>query len=227
MPEPGDPWSGVGQRRHEDERTPVVAQGGPRIADTSYLCVVDAAGNAFSATPSDRLDWSPVIPELGLVASPRGLQSRLDPDHPSAIGPGRRPRLTPQPALAQRSDGSVLAFGTPGGDVQAQAMLQMLVNTVVLGASLQAAIETPRFASLSHPNSFYPHAYEPGLLRLEGRYPEVVAAELTSRGHHVSRWADWDPEAGAVCAALLEASGGSARLSAGADPRRMAYAGGW
>src|SRR5205807_1691262 len=43
MPEPGDPRSGDGQRSRVGELTPVAARSGPRIADTSYLCVVDAA----------------------------------------------------------------------------------------------------------------------------------------------------------------------------------------
>src|SRR5262249_44314160 len=43
--------------------------------DTSYVCVVDRHGNAFSATPSDGLTSSPIIPGLGFVASPRGSQS--------------------------------------------------------------------------------------------------------------------------------------------------------
>ncbi len=37
--------------------------------DTSYLCVVDRWGNAFSATPSDGSWRSPVIPGLGIVPS--------------------------------------------------------------------------------------------------------------------------------------------------------------
>src|SRR5262249_34061012 len=130
---------------------------------------------------------------------------------------------------AQRDDGSLMAFGTPGGDVQVQAMLEVFLNIVESGRQVQEAIEAPRFASLSHPNSFYPHSYTPGLLRLEGRYSAEVAAELERRGHRVAVWADWDPEAGAVCAALLEkgAEVGASRLAAGADPRRMAYAAGW
>ncbi len=226
LPDPGDPWpyqGGLGRRA--GPATVAAKRSGPRTTDTSYLCVVDAAGNAFSATPSDRLDWSPVIPGLGLVASPRGVQSRLDPGHPSAVGPGRRPRLTPQPALAQRDDGAVLAFGSPGGDMQTQAMLEVFLNQAA-GASPQAAIEAPRFATLSHPNSFYPHTYAPGLLRLEGRFPPAVVAELEVRGHQVGLWADWDPEAGAVCLAQVEPGRDHQRLSAGADPRRMAYAGG-
>jgi gamma-glutamyltranspeptidase/glutathione hydrolase len=98
-----------------------------RKHDTTYLCVIDADGNAFSATPSDTLDGGPLVPGLGIIVSPRGLQSRLDPTHPSVLAPGKRPRLTPAPALALRAgdgqDTMLWAFGCPGGDVILQAML--------------------------------------------------------------------------------------------------------
>lgn len=68
-----------------------------RRPDTTYLCTVDASGNAFSATISDTLDGCPLIPGLGIVASPRGVQSRLDPEHPAVLAPGKRPRLDARP----------------------------------------------------------------------------------------------------------------------------------
>ena len=104
MPYCGDPWphmgmpSGNGHKKRPD----VVAGGLP--ADTSYASVVDRWGNAFSATPSDSFGTSPIIPGLGFIASSRGSQTWLDPDHPSALQPGKRPRLTPNPALAMRDD---------------------------------------------------------------------------------------------------------------------------
>ena len=91
--------------------------------DTSFISVVDRFGNAFAATPSDGCTTSPVIPGLGFVASPRGNQSWTAPDHPSAIAPGKRPRLTPNPAIAVRDGEFVMPFGTPGHDTQVQVML--------------------------------------------------------------------------------------------------------
>src|SRR5207237_1289715 len=97
--------------------------------DTSYVCVADRWGNVFSATPSDGSYGSPVVPGTGLIPSNRGSQSRPDPRHPAGAAPGKRPRLTPNPALAIKGNGEqFFPFGTPGGDVQSQAMLQVLLN---------------------------------------------------------------------------------------------------
>src|SRR6185295_6830314 len=82
--------------------------------DTSYVCVVDREGNAFSATPSDTSSSTPVIPGTGLCPSSRGTQSWCDPRLPAALAPGKRPRLTPSPAIALRSGKVYMPFGTPG-----------------------------------------------------------------------------------------------------------------
>jgi gamma-glutamyltranspeptidase / glutathione hydrolase len=198
----------------------------PKVeADTSYCCVVDRWGNAFSATPSDGSGNVPVVPGLGITPSGRGSQSRPDPSHPAGVAPGKRPRLTPNPAMVVTAKGGVMPFGTPGGDVQTQAMLQVLLNLFVFGHDVQAAIEAPRFASYSYPSSFAPYDYYPGRLAVESRIPEPVIAELVQRGHEIQRWPDWIWTAGAVCAILADRRRGV--LEASADPRRAAYALGW
>jgi gamma-glutamyltranspeptidase/glutathione hydrolase len=191
-------------------------------ADTSYLCVVDRWGNAFSATPSDSMGNTPVARGLGFTVSSRGSQNWLDPDHPCSLAAGKRPRLTPNPALALR-DGQVwMPFGTPGGDVQCQSMVQMFLNVAEFGMDLQQAIEAPRISTWSFPNSFWPHAYTPGMVGAEGRIDSDTLAELERRGHRVEVWDDWTVRVGNLCGIQVDRERGG--LSAGADPRRDAYA---
>ncbi len=195
----------------------------PKVeADTSYVAVVDRWGNAFSATPSDGSWNSPVVPGLGLIPSNRGSQSRPDPAHPSGVAPGKRPRLTPNPAMLVTEDGGVMPFGTPGGDVQIQAMLQVMLNVFHFGMELQDAIEAPRIASYAFPSSFAPFDYFPGRVAVEGRIPQSVRDDLTARGHEVKDWPDITWLAGSVEAVLSDPKAGLVR--AGADPRRPAYA---
>jgi gamma-glutamyltranspeptidase/glutathione hydrolase len=191
-------------------------------ADTSYCCVVDRWGNAFSATPSDGSGNVPVVPGLGISPSGRGSQSRPDPRHPAGVAPGKRPRLTPNPAMVVTDKGGVMPFGTPGGDVQTQAMLQVMLNLFQHGMEVQDAIEAPRVASYSFPSSFAPFEYFPGRLAVEGRIDPAVRADLAGRGHEVRDWPDWTWLAGSVEAILTDPATGL--IGAGADPRRPAYA---
>jgi gamma-glutamyltranspeptidase/glutathione hydrolase len=185
--------------------------------DTSYVAVVDADGNGFSATPSDPNVDSPVVAGVGCVVSPRGSQGWLDPAHASVVAPGKRPRLTPAPAMALRDGALLMPFGTPGGDVQQQAMLQVLLNVTVFGMPLQEAIEAPRVASRSFPDSFWPHAYSPGKLEVERRVAKDTRDALAGLGHEIVEWPEWEWRAGSVCAVKVGADG---TRWGGADPRR-------
>lgn len=189
---------------------------------TSYVCVVDQWGNAFSATPSDGASTSPVIPGTGFVPSLRGLQSRPDPAHPAGVAPGKRPRLTPNPAIAVRDDGSVMPFGCPGGDMQVQAMLQVFLNVFHFDMDLQEAVNAPRFSTWSFPNSFAPFDYLAAHVFLEDRFEEEVYAELGRRGHDVRKWPAYTRDAAAVEAIYLNAKTGF--LESAADPRQPAQA---
>jgi gamma-glutamyltranspeptidase / glutathione hydrolase len=191
-------------------------------ADTSYCCVVDRWGNAFSATPSDGSWNSPVVPGLGIIPSNRGSQSRPDPRHPCGVAPGKRPRLTPNPAMVVTREGGVMPFGTPGGDVQIQAMLQVMLNILHFGMEVQEAIEAPRVASYSFPSSFAPFEFFPGRLAAEARIPQATREALAARGHELKDWPERTWLAGTVEVVLSDPRTGM--LAAGADPRRPAYA---
>ncbi len=222
MPLAGNPWAFQNGDGPATRVAHPKALAGVMEADTSYLCVIDRWGNAFSATPSDSMGNTPVARGLGFTVSSRGSQTWLDPDHPCALVAGKRPRLTPNPALAMR-DGKVwMPFGTPGGDVQCQSMAQLFLNVVEFGMDLQQAIEAPRISTWSFPNSFWPHAYTPGAVGAEGRIPSDTLAELERRGHKVEVWDEWTVKVGNLCGIQVDRERGG--LSAGADPRRDAYA---
>ena len=187
--------------------------------DTSHICVIDAAGNMFAATPSDTSADTVIIPGTGLCPSSRGSQSRGFAAHINALAPGKRPRLTPNPALALKDGKPLMTIGTPGGDVQIQAMTQVAINLLCHGLDVQAAIEAPRFATYSFPSSFAPFEYFPGLLKLEGRIDPATGDELAKRGHTVEWWGDWTWKAGGVCTVVVT-DGQEKHLAAGADPRR-------
>jgi gamma-glutamyltranspeptidase/glutathione hydrolase len=193
--------------------------------DTSYVCVVDAQGNVMSATPSDSSWDGPVIPGLGFVLSTRGSQSFANPEHASCPAPGKRPRLTPNPALARRGKTWFMPFGSPGGDLQAQAMLQVFLNHTVFGMSIQEAIDAPRFVTHSFPGSFEPHPYHRGRLDVERGVGAATGQALAALGHQVQWLPDLSMATAGVCAIVADRAGGV--LYGGADPRRAARAMGW
>ncbi|MCC6534915.1 MAG: gamma-glutamyltransferase family protein [Burkholderiales bacterium] len=222
MPPPGNPAGSEGLPR---AKVPAPQAGNVRPGDTSYLCVIDRHGNAFSCTPSDGSNNAPVVPGAGFVASGRGTQSWADPSHPCSVAPGKRPRLTPNPALALKDGRALMPFGTPGGDVQCQSMIQVFLNVNVFGMDVQSAIEAPRFSTYSFPGSFEPHPYFPGLLMMEKRIAAQTGEALAARGHRVDWWDEWTWLAGAPCAIVADQARGI--LHGGADPRRPAYVLGW
>lgn len=193
--------------------------------DTSYVCAVDRHGNCFSATPSDGAINGPVIPGTGIAPSSRGMQSWTDPAHPACLAPGKRPRLTPNPSIAMRKGKWMMPFGTPGNDVQPQAMLQVFLNMVAFDMTPQQAIEQPRFASSSFPSSSDPHSYTPRRMSMERRFTDQTAEALGAMGHNVNWWREWEWRAGCVCAIKHDRETGM--MEGGADVRRPGGVRGW
>jgi gamma-glutamyltranspeptidase / glutathione hydrolase len=191
--------------------------------DTTHVDTADAEGNLVAATPSG--GWivsSPLIPGLGFPLGTRGQMVSLDPAHPNALHPGKRPRATLTPSLAYRDGKPWMAFGTPGGDMQDQWTLQFFLNVVEFGMPLQEALDAPTVHTRHFPASFYPRAAVPLRVSAEGRISAEVLDELRRRGHDVVVPGDW--EHGRVQAVTWSKDG----LAGAASPRReTAYVMGW
>ena len=151
-----------------------------------------------------------------------GESVRDDEIVPNAVEPRKRPRTTLVNYLAVKSGIPVMSFGCPGGDHQAQANLQLILNTLVFGMDPQSAIESPRFASDSAPDSFYPHNVYPGQLSLEPGISDDIASSLSSLGHKVVR-----SDVCGMGATVTSRNLDTGILSTGADPRRTCYALSW
>ena len=231
MPPPGNPWRYHPEPRRENGRFPCVEPNRPqptRVSewetDTSYLCVVDEEGNAFSATPSDGIGSTPIVPGIGLPISARGTQTWLDPEHPCCLEPWKRPRLTPNPAMVLKDGKPFMPIGCPGGDAQVQGMLQVFLNITEFGMEPQQAIEAPRVVTHSFPNSFWPHGTRPGEVTVEARVAPQVRETLRDRGHIVDDNQEW-AGVSSVCAITVDQINGT--RTGGADPRSTSYAIGW
>lgn len=193
--------------------------------DTTHLDVIDAEGNMMAATPSGGwISSNPIIPGLGFPLGTRAQMFSLDPEHPNALQPGKRPRTTLTPSLVTREGRPWMVFGTPGGDQQDQWTLQFFLNVVDFGMSIQEALDAPTFHTQHFPSSFYPRAQHPGMVVVEGRIPEPVREQLRSLGHHVEATGDWSN--GRVLAIRTDPERGL--IFGGASPRlETGYAIGW
>jgi gamma-glutamyltranspeptidase/glutathione hydrolase len=139
----------------------------------------------------------------------------LEPKHPAALEPGKRPRSTLSPTLALRDGEPHLAWGSPGGDQQDQWTCQFLLRYAHAGHNLQQGIDAPAWHTEHFPASFWPRAARPGVVVVEGRVGEATIAELRKRGHIVEVGAPWSE--GRLTAAARD----GVRRKAAANPRGM------
>ena len=230
MPPPGDPRNmksvldSPKPKVRGKKKDPAMVSEDEEI-DTTYLCVIDKEGNIFSMTPSDGHVTSPMIPGYGFGLSTRMTQFTLDPALPSIVAPGKRPMVTPNPVLGLKDGKGYFALGTPGGDQQAQAMIQVFLDYVEWGMDPQQALDQPRFGSYNFPSAFAPYPYFPGRVSLESRYSKDLGKALEGLGHKVTWWPEWTPNCGAVSLVVKEPD--SNLIMGGADVRRECYAVGW
>lgn len=190
--------------------------GEPTRGDTCHVAVVDRWGNMVAATPSGGwLQSSPVVPGLGFCLGTRAQMFWLDPSHPNALEPRKRPRTTLTPSLALRDGEPYLAFGTPGGDTQDQWSLEFFVAHTHFGLDLQAAIDAPMFHTNHFPSSFWPRVAAPGQIEIEDRAPAATIDGLRDRGHDVVIADDWS--LGRLCAVARDGD----VVKAAANPRGM------
>ena len=223
MPSYGNPWAYSGLHG-EVSPQPSYDSGGPmdlqHESGTTHITVMDAHGNMACSTPSGgAFNKSVFFPELGFAISTRSEMLNFIEGHPNVVKPGKRPRTTIINYMITKDGVPIGTIGCPGGDAQAQANLQLVLNTLLWGMNPQEAVESPRFSSLSAPNSFYPHTYLPNQLSMEDGFPEGVAEGLTGKGHQIVH--------AATCgmgAAVAIRNPENGVLAASADPRRASYA---
>jgi gamma-glutamyltranspeptidase/glutathione hydrolase len=212
--------AGIGEPTTGGIGEPTVSEHRLVAGDTCHIDVIDRWGNMVSATPSGGwLQSSPVIPELGFCLGTRMQMFWLEEGLPASLAPGKRPRSTLSPSMAFRDGKPYLAFGTPGGDQQDQWSALMLLHHAHHGMNLQEAIDCPAFHSEHMPSSFYPRAAQPGLVALEGRFPEVTRATLASRGHRLRVGDAWSE--GRLSGCAREETPEGRVLKAAANPRGM------
>ena len=154
------------------------ASGSPARSDTTYLAAVDKDGNIASLIQSnyDAFGSGVAVKGRGFVLQDRGGLFVLDPSHPNALAPRKRPFHTIIPAFMEQGDVHI-GFGIMGGANQPLAHAQFVSNFVDYGMNIQAALSEPRFTV---------RPTEQGIgcdIIIESRVPAETLTELEKKGH--------------------------------------------
>jgi len=186
-------------------------------SDTVYVSCVDGQGNACSLINSlyEKFGTGLVVPGTGISLQNRGALFSLDPTHPNALEPGKRPYHTIIPAMATRNGELWLSFGVMGMFQQPQGHLQVLVNMIDFGLDPQAALNALRFSVQLR-----------GGVALEEGLPQSTFRDLQGRGHSVYLVEGYDRYifgGGQV----IERDMDTGVLRGGSEPRKDGCAIGW
>ena len=199
-------------------------------SDTVYLSVVDKFGNACSFINSNYMGFGTgIVPKgWGFTLQNRGHNFSLDPNHPNALAPKKRPYHTIIPAMVTRfsspsgrgvrGEGESLyaSYGVMGGFMQPQGHVQVLSALVDDGLDPQAALDRPRFCIDVDESG--------GRVAIEEGMPDATFAGLKDMGHPVYSVSGYERALfGRGQVILRNAETGV--LCAGSDPRADGCAG--
>jgi gamma-glutamyltranspeptidase / glutathione hydrolase len=151
-PQAGDPlpWDSSTQVRPAPSRT---LQESPH---TTHFSIVDRWGNVVSYTSTIEYTWGSgiTVPGYGFLLNNELTDFNFAPSadavagNPGAndVAPGKRPRSSMAPLLLLKNGKPVAAYGSPGGATIINSVLNVTLNLVDHGMTLQQAIDAPRLS---------------------------------------------------------------------------------
>lgn len=194
------------------------------MAATTHFLIVDRHGNVVCATQSLSVHFGAgvVPPGTGVVLNNSMSNFEYkDANNPNYLAPGRRPRSTISPTIVLRGGRPILALGIPGATRIPTAMLQVLLDHLVLHRSLAEAIGDTRFHFMIPWKEGDIETFE-----AEQSFPAVTADALRALGWKVElpEPAGRGRRFGGINAVELSSDGA---LTGYADPRRTNAAAGY
>ena len=115
---------------------------------TTNLTVADKWGNVVEYTLTiEQTGGSGItVPGHGFLLNNEltDFSTVYDAADPNRIQPGKRPRSSMSPTIVLKDGKPFLALGSPGGSTIITTVLQMLVNRIDLGMTIEQAIAAPR-----------------------------------------------------------------------------------
>jgi gamma-glutamyltranspeptidase/glutathione hydrolase len=141
--------------------------------ETTHYSIVDAEGNAVSATTTLNDNYGSKIycDELGFFLNNQMDDFSAKPGVPNlygltgteanSIAPGKRMLSSMTPTIVEKNGKLFMVVGTPGGSTIITSVLQTILNVYEFGMSMQDAVNAPRFHHQWLPDeiTFEPHSF--------------------------------------------------------------------
>ena len=142
--------------------------------ETIYLTVVDRDLNTVSIINSICFPFGSGISSenTGILLQNRGVNFRLERNHPNSINGHKRPLHTIIPGLVTNNNDVILSYGVMGGQYQPVGQTHVLQNIFDFNMSVQEALDFPRAFYLNEKYEF------------EKSIPQDILNQLADRGHN-------------------------------------------
>ena len=182
------------------------AQHPPAHRGTTHVSVIDRDGNAASASLSNGEGNGSIVGRFGFMLNNMLGEEDLSPGGLGKWRQGVRLSSMMAPTVILQSDGTVIALGSGGSNRIRTAILQVAVNLLDRGMSLEEAVEAPRL-----------HVERDGKLSFEPGLPEAVETAFRTLGERAHAWPAANLFFGGVHAARRVGDGD---VEGAGDPRR-------
>jgi gamma-glutamyltranspeptidase/glutathione hydrolase len=190
----------LAKRMREAARHPAATRG------TTHVSVIDRDGNAASASLSNGEGNGSIVGRFGFMLNNMLGEEDLSPEGLGKWRVATRLSSMMAPTIILEPDGTVIALGTGGSNRIRTAILQVAVNLLDHGLSLEEAVDAPRL-----------HLEKCGTLSFEPGLPEAVERAFRAAGEKARAWPERNLFFGGVHTARRFGDGGA---EGAGDPRR-------
>jgi gamma-glutamyltranspeptidase / glutathione hydrolase len=174
--------------------------------NTTTVSCVDAGGMVVSLTHTLGVPSGVIPPGTGFMLN--GAMNWYDPrpGRPGSIAAGKRRFSSMSPTIVLEGRNPVATLGAPGGAWIGVALLQVLLNVLDWGMTMQEAVTAPRFSATTD------------AIDISNRIPRFVQKAVEAMGYQVKRSPASYPFAAPHGITLWDGV-----LEGGADPQRDGY----
>ncbi|HEX2969252.1 MAG TPA: gamma-glutamyltransferase [Bacteroidales bacterium] len=157
--------------------------------ETTHYSVVDAEGNAVSATTTLNGSFgnSIVVQGAGFLLNNEMDDFSVKPGYPNMFGlvggevnsiaPGKKMLSSMSPVIVEKEGKLFMVTGTPGGSTIPTTVYQVIINVIEFGMSISEAVDAPRFH----------HQWLPDIIMFENdRFSRGLSDTLQMMGHKLS-----------------------------------------